>query len=86
MAQAGEVFADNHITVQDIRFDYGEARFIPVGHLQDRMVVLAWTERASSERPFVHLVAFCQFKRRSADNLANALRRRSAPMIWMALA
>ncbi len=50
MAQAGEVFAGRHITVQDIRFDYDEARYITVGHLQDRMVVLAWTERIGVTR------------------------------------
>ena len=50
MAQAGKVFAGPHITVQDIRFDHDEARFVTVGHLQDRMVVLAWTERADVTR------------------------------------
>jgi uncharacterized protein len=50
MAQAGEVFAGSHITVQDIRFDYNEARFVTVGRLGDRMVVLAWTRRTGSTR------------------------------------
>ena len=36
MAQAGEVFAGQHITVQAIRFDYDEARFVTVGYLKGR--------------------------------------------------
>lgn len=44
-ARAGEVFAGRTITVLDDRFDYGEARFITAGHLDDRMVIIVWTER-----------------------------------------
>lgn len=47
-ARAGEVFAGRTITVLDERFDYGEARFITAGHLDDRMVVIVWTQRGSA--------------------------------------
>lgn len=44
-AAAREVFRGKHRTVSDDRFDYGEKRFITVGRLRGRMVVLVWTPR-----------------------------------------
>lgn len=40
---AESVFAGPTITFQDDRFDYPEVRFVTVGLLSDRMVVLVWT-------------------------------------------
>ena len=45
MARAGEVFAGATLTVEDDRQDYGEDRFITIGFLDDRMVILVWTPR-----------------------------------------
>ena len=45
MAQAGEVFDGPTLTVDDDRQDYGESRFLTIGFLAGRMVVLAWTQR-----------------------------------------
>jgi uncharacterized DUF497 family protein len=39
-----KVFAGQTITILDDRVDYGEQRFITVGLLQDRVVVIAHTE------------------------------------------
>ena len=39
-ARAGEVFAGVNVTAEDARFDYGEPRFITVGVLDNRMVVI----------------------------------------------
>ena len=50
MARAGEVLAGSHLTFPDIRFDYGEERFVTVGLLDERMVVLAWTPRGAASR------------------------------------
>jgi len=50
MARAGEVFAGPTLTVEDDRFDYGEARFITIGCLDERMVVLVWTPRSDARR------------------------------------
>ncbi len=50
MADAGEVFEGAHMTFPDIRFDYGESRFVTVGFLSGRMVVLAWTHRGTTRR------------------------------------
>ena len=44
-ADAAEVFAGTVITAADERRDYGELRFITVGTLDGRTVVLVWTPR-----------------------------------------
>ena len=45
MARADEVFAGATLTVEDDREDYGEDRFITIGFLDERMVILVWTPR-----------------------------------------
>ncbi|SKA27294.1 hypothetical protein SAMN02745126_04636 [Enhydrobacter aerosaccus] len=50
MADAGEVFEGPTLTVEDDRQDYGEARYITIGFLADRMVVLVWTPRGAARR------------------------------------
>lgn len=50
MATAGQVFAGPTLTVVDDRVDYGEARFITIGLLDARMVVLVWTPRGGARR------------------------------------
>ena len=50
MAQADEIFAGNTITVEDDRMEYGEKRFITVGLLKYRMVILVWTPRGEARR------------------------------------
>ena len=50
MARADKVFEDAHITFADIRFEYGENRWITIGHLDGRMVVLAWTPHDETRR------------------------------------
>lgn len=50
MARADEVFAGATLTVEDDRQDYGEARFITIGFLDSRMVILVWTPRDDAYR------------------------------------
>ncbi len=50
MAEAGKVFSGPHLTFDDIRFNYGEQRFITIGRLDGRMIVLAWTPRGEARR------------------------------------
>lgn len=50
MAEAGEVFDGPHMTVEDDRADYGELRFITIGFISGRMVVLVWTPRDQARR------------------------------------
>ena len=49
-ARAGEVFADLHLTGQDTRHVYAEDRFISVGFLDARLVVIVWTPRGEVRR------------------------------------
>ncbi len=49
-ARAGEVFSGRHFTGQDTRQDYTEDRFITVGLLDARLVVIVWTPRGEARR------------------------------------
>jgi uncharacterized DUF497 family protein len=49
-AHAIEVFAGLHYTAPDLREPYAEERFITVGLLDGRMVVLVWTPRGEARR------------------------------------
>ena len=49
-ARAAEVFEGHHFTLQDTREDYGEQRFITVGRLDARLVVMVWTLRGEVRR------------------------------------
>jgi uncharacterized protein len=50
MAEVREVFDGPSLTFPDVRFAYGEARFVTVGFMSGRMVVLAWTPRGEARR------------------------------------
>jgi uncharacterized DUF497 family protein len=50
MARAAEIFDGPTLSVEDDRRDYGEARFITIGLLDGRMVVMVWTERDDARR------------------------------------
>ena len=50
MKRANEVFAGSTLTAEDRRRNYGERRFITIGHLDNRMVVLVWTPRNEDQR------------------------------------
>jgi uncharacterized DUF497 family protein len=49
-ARAAEVFAGIHFTGQDTRVDYAEDRFMTVGWLDARLIVLVWTPRGEVRR------------------------------------
>ena len=50
MARAADMFCGATLTVDDDRQDYGEARFITIGFLDEAMVVLVWTPRGNARR------------------------------------
>ena len=50
MADAGEVFETEVLTLVDDRTDYGETRYITIGFLQARMVLAVWTQRGTARR------------------------------------
>jgi uncharacterized DUF497 family protein len=49
-ADAAQVFLGRSATIQDLRLDYGEDRFITTGYLNGRCVVVVWTARIESRR------------------------------------
>ena len=49
-ALAYQVFEGLHYTLQDTRIDYGEARYVTIGYMKKRLVVLAWTPRGQTKR------------------------------------
>lgn len=49
-ADSDKVFAGLHFVARDDRYDYGEERFITVGLLDSRMVVIVWTPRNDARR------------------------------------
>ena len=50
MARADEVLEGPTMTVEDARRNYGERRFLTVGFLDGRMVMLVWTPRGDRRR------------------------------------
>jgi uncharacterized DUF497 family protein len=54
---AEKVFANNHRTIPDDRFDYGEDRFSTIGWLGNRMAVMIWTPRPTGRH--VISMRFC---------------------------
>lgn len=48
--RASEVFDGINMTIEDVRYDYGEHRYITVGHLDERVVVIVWTRRGIARR------------------------------------
>lgn len=47
-ADAGQCFAGKHYSFIDGRHDYGETRYISIGKLRGRMVVIVWTPRGDA--------------------------------------
>lgn len=41
---------EERITFEDLRFDYGEKRFITYGHLNGRLMCVIWTKRNDAVR------------------------------------
>lgn len=49
-ARAAEIFSGRHFTAEDLREDYSEPRYITVGLLDERRVVMVWTPRGEARR------------------------------------
>lgn len=50
MADAGAIFDGATLTASDDRQNYGEPRYITIGFLKARMVVVVWTPRGEARR------------------------------------
>lgn len=46
------VFEGHHTTLQDVRKDYPEARYITAGYLRGRFVIVGWCRRGDNRRVF----------------------------------
>lgn len=66
---AARVFAEDHLTFADDRQDYGEPRFISVGRLAGRMVVVVWTPRGEARHVISMRKANEREQRRFEDRL-----------------
>jgi uncharacterized DUF497 family protein len=49
-AEAGRIFDEHSLTVEDERHDYGEKRYLTLGVLDGEVVVCVWTERGEVRR------------------------------------
>ena len=49
------VFAGKHFTREDDRKDCGEVRFVTVGMLRERMVIMVWTPRNVDDRHIISM-------------------------------
>jgi uncharacterized DUF497 family protein len=54
-ARAGEIFANYHFTKADLRQGYPEERWITIGVLDHRMIVLVWALRGWHERRIISM-------------------------------
>ena len=68
MARAGEVFEGVHVDFPDPRFE-DEQRFATFGHLDGRMVFLAWTWRDGRRRVISMRKANDRERRKYEDRL-----------------
>lgn len=68
-SRADEVFAGINVTREDARQNYGEPRYITVGILDDRMVVLVWTPRGEARR----IISMRKANEREIEKYATAL-------------
>lgn len=49
-SDAGRIFEGPHLTMEDIRFNYPEPRFMTYGLLAERMIMIAWTPTGAGIR------------------------------------
>ena len=71
MAHAFRVFETVHTTAEDNRIIYDETRFITVGYLNDRMVVVVWSMRAGARR----IISLRKANEREKENFGKRLAR-----------
>ena len=50
LADAYQVFAEEHFQIEDVRKDYGEIRYRVWGFLRGQRISLAWTPRHGKRR------------------------------------
>ena len=68
-ADAATVFAGVKLEFPDLRFDYGEERWITVGLLEGRMMVVVWTPRDGGR----HVISMRKANDREQKNFGERL-------------
>ena len=68
-ANAGELFGDLHFSAENLRKDYGERRYISVGHIANRLCVVVWTPRVDKR----HTISMRKANDRKQKNFKAAL-------------
>ena len=69
-AKASQIFFGRHLTLEDTRRDYQESRYITIGTLDDRLVVVVWTPRGKTRRIISMRKANEREQTRYADRMA----------------
>ena len=68
-ADADKVFAGTQYEFEDRRRDYGEERIITIGLLDERMVVVVWTQRGDDRHVISMRKANAREQRRYQDRM-----------------
>ncbi|MDP9196626.1 MAG: BrnT family toxin [Pseudomonadota bacterium] len=68
-ADAGEIFSGKFFTAEDVRQNYGEIRFVSVGRLGGRTVVVVWTPRGDAH----HIISMRKANEREQERYARHL-------------
>ena len=68
MAEARQMFIGRYVTDPDLRFDYGEDRFVTYGFLSGRLCTVVWTPRGNVH----HIISL----RKTNDREQNAFKKR----------
>jgi uncharacterized DUF497 family protein len=74
-ADALRVFEGRTLQLEDTRRDYGERRFVTVGRLQGRLVVIVWTPRGDSR----HIISMRKGNDREEARFAKRLEEGEGP-------
>lgn len=64
---AEAVFEGPAITVEDFRHDYGERRFVTVGLLNERVVIVIWTPRGTAAEPVRRIISMRKANAREVE-------------------
>jgi hypothetical protein len=71
---AKQVFAGTKFTFEDTRQDYGERRFVTVGYLNGRRVIVGWTPRFKDGAPVWHVFSMRRANEREIRRFEERLR------------
>jgi uncharacterized DUF497 family protein len=71
--EADEVLGGPNFTLQDLRRDYGESRWITYGQLRGRLIAVCWTPRWTDTGFCIHVFSMRKANEREAARYQNQL-------------